>query len=260
MHPAPRRPLLLGVAIAALAAFLGLGCTSEDEPLTAEQATAILEAGLLTREDLPAAPWELTEGTAGDVSDAVGDEVPISMFAGTEACQDLEAAMDAFVGREEASEQTPPLAEGERSFDAGNGSLVLRSVETSVVVPEDPTEVEQGFAGLREIFNAERLRPCFEEAFMEGFGGDAEEVGVTELALTEPDTLIEGGVGIALQMEAVAFIIPIALHLEIHMWPEGPAVGSLMFMEMNSELLQENSADILEAARTRLASAVEANR
>jgi hypothetical protein len=253
----PRRPLLLGVALAALTALVALGCTSEDERLTAEQATALVEAGLVTEEDLPSTVWEVTEGSPDDGE--AGDE-PDDMFAGTEACQDLEAAIEAFAVSE--GEDSPPLAEGERSFDAGGDSLVLRSVQTSVIVPAEPAEVEQGFEALREVFNVETLRPCFEEAFMEGFmsdGGDAEGVAVTELAVTEPDTVIEGGVGITLQMEAAAFIIPIALHLEIHMWPEGPAVGSLMFMEMNSELLQENSADMLEAAHTRLASAVRAN-
>jgi|GEM_PF-3255983 len=256
----PRRPLLLvGVAFAALTALVALGCSSEDEPLTPEQAAAIVEAGLVAEEDLPSTVWEVTDGPAEDGGEG---EEPDDMFAGTEACQDLEAAIEAFAVSE--GEDTPPLAEGERSFDAGGESLVLRSVQTSVIVPDDPAEVEQGFTALREVFNAETLRPCFEEAFMEGFlssdGADAEGVAVTELALTEPETVIEDGVGIALDVEAVAFIIPIALHLEIHMWPEGPAVGSLMFMEMNSELLQENSADMLEAARTRLAAAVEANR
>lgn len=255
----PRRPLLLAVAFAALTALVALGCSSEDEPLNAEQASAIVEAGLVAEEDLPSTAWEVTEGPTEDAADG---EEPDDMFAGTEACQDLEAAIEAFAVSE--GKDTPPLAEGERTFEAGGDSLVLRSVQTSVIVPEDPAEVEQGFAALREVFNAEALRPCFEEAFMEGFlgsdGADAEGVAVTELALTEPGTVIEGGVGIALDVEAVAFIIPIALHLEMHMWPEGPAVGSLVFMEMNSELLEENAADMLGAARARLASAVEANR
>ena len=249
----PRRHLLL--IGAALTALVALGCSSEEEPLTPEQADAVVEAGLLAEEDLPSSSWEITDGPSDDETED-GDD----MFTGSEACQDFEAALAQF---DDEAEATPPLAEGERSFDAGGESLVVRSVQSAVAVPSDPAEVEAGFEVLREVFDAETLRPCFEEAFMEGFMGEtegSEGVAVTELSVTEPETIADDGIGIALDVTAIAVIIPIELHMEIHMWPEGPAVGSLIIMEMNSDLLREDSAELLATAQSRLADAVEANR
>ena len=260
-----RRPLLL--AGAALAALFALACSdSADEPLTAEQAAAIVEAGLLTEEDLPSSTWTVTDGAADDDTEGdTADSAPDAddMFGDTAACQDLETAIEDLVGDENAAD-THALAEGERTFEAGGGdSLVVRSVQSSVSVPADSADVEAGFEALRKVFNAETLRPCFEEGFMASFteGSEgAEGITVTELEVTEPATIARDGVGVALDFTAIAFIIPIELHLEMHFWPQGDAVGSLMIMEMNSELLRDGAADLLTAAEARLADAVEANR
>lgn len=267
-----RSNLFIGAALLALTSLIALGCSSGGtKALTAEQAAAVVAAGLLAEEDLPATSWEVTEGEAeGDAEDsgAEGEDGPVpdadSMFGETEACQELEAALAQFGGGDGesgGSEETGSvLAEGERTFDAGGDSLILRSVQAGVTVPADPDEVEAGFELLREVFNAETLRPCFEEAFTEGLGaGEESGVVLSELSVTDAANIIEGGIGIAMDVQALAFIITIDLHLEIHMWPEGPAVGSLMMMEMNSTLLQDNQAAILTAARTRLADAVKAN-
>jgi hypothetical protein len=258
----PRRPfLLVGTVLTALTALVALGCSSEDEPLTAEQAAAVAAAGLLTEEDLPNAEWTVTEGEgAEDAEEDIGDTD--DLFASTESCQDLQAAIEELFGTEEEAEETPSLAEATRTFDfGGDDQLVLRSVEASVSVPADPAEVEAGFEALREVMNADAVRPCFESAFTESLSG-GEDMGVTisSLEVTEPAKITDDAIAIAIDLEAIAVIIPINMHMEMHFWPEGPAVGELMFMELNSDLLKDNAPEILEAARTRLAEAVEANK
>ncbi len=261
----PRRPLLLlGAALAALTSLVALGCSSEAEPLTAEQAAAVAADGLLTEEDLPSAEWEIAEGeeAASDGGeDAVGPDTD-DLFANTEACQDLEAAIEELIGRDdETTEDTPPLAEASRSFDfGGDDQLIFRSVQASVSVPADPAEVDAGFEALREVMNADTVRPCFESAFTEALAGGG-EMGVTisRIDVTEPAKVSDDAIALAIDLEAIAVIIPINLHLEMHFWPEGPAVGELMLMELNSELLADSAPEILEAARARLAAAVEAN-
>jgi len=258
-----RRPLLLlGAALTALTSLVALGCSSEAEPLTAEQAAAVVAAGLLTEEDLPSADWTVTEGEdAASEDEAIGPDTD-DLFANTEACQDLQAAIEEVLGSEAAAaEETPSLAEATRTFEfGGDEQLAMRSVEASVSVPADPADVEAGFEALREVMNADAVRPCFESAFTEALSG-GEEMGVTisRIDVTEPAKVNDDAVAIAIDLEAIAVIIPINLHLEMHFWPEGPAVGQLMIMELNSELLKDSAPEILEAARTRLAAAVEAN-
>jgi len=257
----PRRPLLLvGAVLTVLTALVAVGCSSEDEPLTAEQAAAIVAAGLLTEADLPSADWIVTEGAEQD-EEAAGPDTD-DLFASTEACQDLAAAIDALTGNEEdGTSARPNLAEASRSFEfGGSNQLVLRTVEASVSVPTDPAEVEAGFEALRQVMNADAVRPCFEAAFT-GALATGGEMGLTidRIDVTEPAKVSANAIAIAIDLEATAVIIPIVMHLEMHFWPEGPAVGELMFMELNSGLLKDAMPEILEAARARLEAAVKAN-
>ncbi len=265
-----RTALIAGAAIALFSAILATACSGGDEPLTAEQAAAIVQAGLLTEEDLPSVDWTITDGPGEE--DASDEDVsdPTEMFGESEACKDLAQAFielggsagDAGEGGA-AEDESDALAEAERAFEfGGDESLVIRNVQSSVSVLGTDEEVDAAFELLQEVMTADAMRPCFESIFTEALAG-GEEAGVTisSLDISDPETLVnEDAVGIAMDLEAIAFIIPINLHLEMHFWPEGPAAGQLLFMEMNSETLQDAAPEIIEAAGTRLAEAVKANR
>ncbi|MCB9482908.1 MAG: hypothetical protein H6675_02760 [Dehalococcoidia bacterium] len=257
-----RRPALIaGTAVAVLAALFSTACKSESKPLTAEQAESLAQAGLLTQEDLPSAEWTVTDGPTTDGEQGDGPPDANTLFADTEACRDLEAAINAAGFSTADAAEDAPLAETERSFDFDGGdSLVARSVQSSIAVPQDPKEIEAGFEALRKVMTADGVRPCFESAFTESLGGEDSGVTISSIEVTDIEKVTEDGVAIGLDLQAVAFIIPINLHMEMHMWPEGPAAGQLMIMELNSETLKDASADIREAARTRLAEAVKANK
>ncbi|MGE3960307.1 MAG: hypothetical protein AB7F65_01330 [Dehalococcoidia bacterium] len=257
-----RRPALIaGTAAAVLAALFSAACSSEEEPLTAEQAAAIAQAGLLTQDDLPSAEWVVTEGAQEDTDGEVDDPTDTDdLFANTEACQALDEAMTA-AGFTDEGGAFSPLAEAERSFDfEGGESLVARSVQAGVLVRPEASDIDEAFEALREVMSADAVRPCLESAFTESLGGDESGLTISTINVTDVEKVTDDGVGIGLDVEAVALIIPINLHMEIHMWPEGPAAGQLILMELNSETVQDATPEILEAARTRLAEAVEANR
>src|SRR5690606_35715142 len=131
------RPVL-GVALAALTALFALGCSSDDEPLTAEQAAALAAAGLLTEDDLPSSNWVVTEGSEDGAPDDLDGGAPTDaddLFANTEACRELEAAITEVIGDDDDTEETQPLAEASRSFDfGGDDQLMARSVQASVSV------------------------------------------------------------------------------------------------------------------------------
>lgn len=258
-----RRPslLLTGAAAAALGLTLLLSaCGGDDEPLTVEQAETIVQAGLLTVEDLPSVNWTVTEGaTVSEDEEGISSD---DMFGDTEACRDLEAAILEVTGQSaEGQEEIPPLAEASRSFEfGGDQTLVARSVESGVAVPEDRSSIDDAFDLLREVFTADHVRPCFESSFQESMGGEDVGVVISRFEVTEPARVKPEGVALALDLEAVAFIIPINMHMQMHFWPEGPAVGQLFLIELNSDTLATGSEAILENARKRLADAVAANR
>ncbi len=246
-----------GLAVCALVASVVLACSGggEEEPVTAEQAAAIVAAGLLAEEDLPSATWEAEETdnlTQDDAASEDGLEDPDDLFASTPACQAVSEILQA------ANEDSTPLADIERAFNNGDGGLVARGVTSNIFVPDPSLDIDEQFDRLSDVFTPDGMRACFEDGFRASLEGE-EGVVISGIEVYAPETVAPGGIGLAMDLEAIALIIPIELHLEMHMWPEGPAVGSLMIMEMNSELLRENAGDIVDNAHSRLAAAVEAN-
>ncbi len=246
----------LACAVAALA----LACSGGSDPVTPEQAAAIVAAGVLMQEDLPAGSWavEETDNLLADAeeSEGAGAEAlqdPDDLFANTPSCQAVAALLEDL-----NQEDVPPLADLERSFTTGGESLVVRNVVSNVFVPDEQVEIDEAFNRLQAVFSADGMRACFEDAFRESLESE-EGIVLSGLEVHEPEYTAEGGVGIAVDLEALAVIIPIALHLELHMWAEGPAVSSLVLMELNSDLVQRNAGSIVDNARSRLAAAVEAN-
>ncbi len=255
-HP---RTLLLAALSALL--VLAVACGGDDDNpstptppprLTAEQADAVASAGLLTREDLPTADWFVEDfDYVANPSDSSDED---DMWGNTPACQDVAAALD-----ELSFGDSTPLASKERDFNTGDGSLMMRSVTSSVAVPDTDISLTELFGTLSQQFSADSMRPCFESGLVSSLEEDPDLL-VTRINVYTPDAVIEGGVAIGLDLEAVAVIVPIELKLQMHMWPEGPAAGNLIVMEMNSDLLTRNMADILETAQQRLADAVAAAR
>lgn len=250
-RPSIRRGAATLACVLAASAVLGCG-GGGDDPLTPEQAAAIVAAGLVTEADLPSLTWDIEElDNLAAAAEAGDDEGFDDFIQTTPACQALALA----VGDREGEDL---LADVERSFTNGGDSLVLRNVESNVFVPHPDVDIDARFQTLDDLFTADSLRACFEEGLrdsLESKGG----IVISAIEISDPEHRFPDGVGVAVDLAAIALIIPIEMHLEMHMWPEGPAVGSLMFMEINSTLLQQNTGDIVDNAQSRLAAAVKAN-
>lgn len=261
LRPLLRSTTFAGAALVAAVALACGGGGDEPEPVTAEQATAIVSDGLLTAEDLPNASWETEETDLLAAGDSEGEsdiplEDPDDLFDNTPSCQAVAEAL----GVLDEEDGPPSLADVERSFTVGGtgDSLVLRNVVSNVFVPDPEVGVAEPFEQLRGVFNADSMRPCFEDAFRASFE-EGEGVILSSIDVYEPDRVVTDGVGIAVDLQAIAMFVPLDLHLQMHFWPEGPAAGTLMLLEMNSELVQRNAGSIVDNASTRLAAAVEAN-
>lgn len=251
MLTTPTRALRRTAVLAALgAAGLLVACGGGDKAITAEQAPAVAAAALLTTADLPAGDWTATEGTPGDDSDSASDDI----FSGAPSCAQFEAAFEGLA----ASTDVEPLAEASRDFDGGDeASLVLRQVTTSVAVMPEDYDTAGRVKEMKDLFTADALKPCFEEGFAAAFG--TEGVTVNSLEVTNPTVKANAEAGaIAVDMDALAIILPIKLHMEIHFWSEGQVGGTLLFMELNSDLLQTNQKAIVDAAAKRVTDAIEA--
>lgn len=253
------RTALFAAAIGLFALIAACGgdgdgdATPEPRVLTAEEAATLAQSALLTQEDLPNADWtvEDVDRLEGEQSEGGPSD---DLFGSTPACQEIAAAFEQLG----ADETTDSLANLERSFETSDdGSLMMRSVLSGIVVPDPSVDVDETFASLREVLTADSIRPCFEAgmvAAMEDEGG----LVVSRIDVDTPENVVENGVAIAMDLEAIALVVPLNLRLELHMWPAGQAVGNLMVMEMNSDLLARNMGSILENAQQRLAEAVAA--
>ncbi len=220
-------------------------------PLTPEFAGRLALAGLLTTADLPEADWTVedvdhTGATGGGLASSAAN-----LFGATPECAEFVTVTEQISGG-----ATGPLADQERTFDAGAGRLLMRSVSSGVTVPEESTDLDDTFETLRALFDTENLRPCLEAGVTANIERD-QDVSVSRIDVYTPETVIEGGVAIGVNVGAIAVILPLQISLEIHLWPQGPAIGSLIVMEMNSDLIARNMDSILENAQQRLAGAVQ---
>ena len=242
-----------GLGLAAVLAAFSVACSDgSDEPPTAEEAAAIVAAGLLEEADLPEATWTVEDTDLSTSPDGEGEDDDLMT---AESCATVNALFDEIEGSSGSS-----LADVEREFTTGDEAQFQQtSITSNVFVPDPEIDLEATFEDIREAFAIDAIRPCFEESLPELFGGEEAGITVTSVTVTEATHVAEEGIGIAVDLDAVALIIPLVLHLEMHMWPSGDAVGSLMLLDLNSDLVSENSAAIVEAAEQKLADAVEAN-
>ncbi len=242
----------------ALAAFLSLfavACSGggEDAPLTPEEAAALASAGLLTMEQLPGSGWEEVPATDDPEEDdsltAGADEIP--------ACEPLAAF---FEEGDAEGEEDGYLAEAEVEFNSET-DFIVRNVASAVAVTESEEEAEAQIEVIGEFFASDAARDCFEELFRAGFeeGGEVEGVELTSLEVGEPLVTPEGGNGFAIDAEILAVVITLDMHMEMVFWHEGPAMGNLMWMEMNSETLRDEADALVASAEEQLATAVEEN-
>ncbi|MDO9443763.1 MAG: hypothetical protein Q7K37_00455 [Dehalococcoidia bacterium] len=250
MLTTPTRALRRTTVLAVLgAAGLLVACGGGDKAITADQASAVAAAALLTTTDLPAATWAVTENDPNATDDS--DD---GFFGEAASCQQFEAA---FQGMSSGA-TVEPLAEASRDFDGGDeSSLVLRQITTSVAVMPEDYDTAGRVKEMRDLFTADALKPCFEEGFAAAFG--TEGVTINSLEVTNPTVKANGDAGaIAVDMDALAIILPIKLHMEIHFWSEGQVGGTLLFIELNSDLLQTNQKAIVDAAAKRVTDAIAA--
>ncbi|MDA0271074.1 MAG: hypothetical protein DWG83_01485 [Chloroflexi bacterium] len=255
-HRFVRRPLVALALIPLAFALVACGGTEEATPaptpepareITAEAAPAVAAAGLLTLADLPEGAWEVNEGSDNPAEAGVDG----GFFGDSPACDQFAAAFEGLT----TGTDTSPLADATRSFSTGAiESLVVQEVTSAVAVMPADFDSAARVAELKALVTPEALQPCLDEAFAAAFG--TEGVTINQVAVTTPTTLANADAGgVAIDMDAVMFILPIKLHLEIHFWSQGQVAGSLLIAEMNADLLATNMPAIVQAAASRLATA-----
>lgn len=234
----------LGAAAVLLAACGG----DSKKVITAEQAPAVAAAALIGLADLPASDWtDTTDDSAG------GSAASDGIFAESPACQPFAAAFEGVA----AGTSVAPLAEANRNFSSGDmNTLVVREVQSQVAVMPEDFDTAARVAEMKGLFTAEALQPCFQEAFAGAFGA---EVTINNLTVTNPTVTANKDAGaVAVDLSALVVILPINMHMEIHFWSEGQVGATLLFLELNSDLVQTGRDALVQAAAKQVADAIAA--
>ncbi|GMU41002.1 MAG: hypothetical protein AMXMBFR23_18680 [Chloroflexota bacterium] len=245
---ASRRRAAALAGLAALGLLMAACGGDSKKVITAEQAPTVAEAALIAMTDLPASEWEdTTDESAGE------DSATDGLFAESPACQQFDAAFEGVA----AGTSVEPLAEATRNFSSGNmEALVMREVQSQIAVMPEDFDTAARVAEIKGLFTAEALQPCFEEAFAAAFGA---EVTINSLTVTNPTVTANDDAGaVAVDLAALAVILPINVHMEVHFWSEGQVGATLLFLEMNSDLVQTGRDALVQAAAKRVTDAIAA--
>ena len=240
---------LPGIAALALGLFAACGGGDGSTTLTADEAQQVADAALLVVGDLPAGAWEQEEEQA-----SLGELLPTGGDLGTDAdipaeCQAFEAAMGDLSG---TLGDVEPIASSGRSFSIVGQTLSAQIVSSTVLVFENSDDAAAASEALQSAFDADGIEDCLLSAL-----GPISEAGiqVEEFTVITPDYALEDSTALRVQVDAFAFILPIKLGIDIHIFDRGNALAMYLALELNGEELESLNGDLLETFAERIESA-----
>lgn len=244
-HPA--RWALAGIAALALALLVSCGGGDESTTLTAEQAQTIADAALLVRIDLPEGDWTQEEAQA-----SLAELLPADTNLGVdtvdvpEACQAFQAVMGdlpATLG------EIQPLASSGRSYSNVGDTLSAQIVSSTVLVFEHSEDAAAAGDALQTAFDSDGIEDCMLSAL-----GPVSEAGIEikEFRVDKPEYALADSTGLHIQVDAVAFILPIQLGIDLHIFSRGNALAMYMALELNGDDLESLHGELLKTFAARI--------
>lgn len=234
------RWVLLGIATLALSLLAACGGDEGSTTLTVAEAQAVADSGLLVLADLPQGDWEQEEEQA-----SVSELLPAGADLGSdvdvpEACQAFADAMNdlpATLG------DVQPIASSGRSFSIIGQTLSAQVVSTTVLVFADTADADAASNALQTAFDADGIEACLLSAL-----GPISEAGIeiNEFRVDRPDYALDDSTALQIKVDAVAFIVPIQLGIDIHIFDRGNALAMYLALQLNDEDLQPLHGDLLE--------------
>jgi len=141
------------------------------------------------------------------------------------------------------------VASSGRSFSDIGDTLDARVVSTSVLVFAEEESARAASNALAEVLDSDGLEDCLTSAL-----GPMTEAGISieEFRIDRPDYALDGAAGLHIQVEAVAFILPINLGIDVHIFNRGHALAMYLAFELNGEELAASNAELLAAFAQRV--------
>ena len=247
LHPT-RRSLWALPGIAALTLGLLVACGGGDSTttLTADQAQEVADAALFVIGDLPAGNWEQDEEQASlDQLLPTGGDLDAEMDVPPQ-CQAFQSAMGdlpALLGDIE------PIASSGRSFAIVGDTLSAQIVSSTVLVFERSEDANTASEALQSAFDTDGVQDCLLSAM--GPIADA-GIEIDEFTADRPSYALDDSTGLSIRVDAVAFILPIQLAIDVHIFDRGNALAMYLALELNGEDLQTLHGDLLETFAGRL--------
>ncbi|MBT5773130.1 MAG: hypothetical protein HOH95_02025 [Dehalococcoidia bacterium] len=231
---------LSGIAALALGLLVACGGGDDTTTLTAEQAQQVADAALFVIGDLPAGDWEQDEEQASiDQLLPTGGDLNADLDVPAE-CQTFQSAMSdlpALLGDVE------PIASSGRSFAIVGDTLSAQLVSSTVLVFERSEDATAASEALQNALDTDGIQDCLLSAM--GPIADA-GIEIAEFTADRPDYALDDSTGLSIRVDAVAFILPIQLAIDVHIFDRGNSLAMYLALELNGEELQTLHGDLLE--------------
>ena len=231
---------LPGIAALALGLLVACGGGDSTTTLTADQAQQVADAALLVVGDLPAGDWEQKEGqasleqllpTGGDLNADL--DVPAECQAFQSAMSDLPALLG----------DIEPIASSGRSFAIVGDILSAQIVSSTVLVFERSEDANAASEALQDAFDTDGIQDCLLLAM-----GPIADAGIEigEFTADRPEYALDDSTGLSIRVDAVAFILPSQLAIDVHIFDRGNSLAMYLALELNGEELRTLHGGLLE--------------
>jgi hypothetical protein len=238
-------------AIIALALGLLAACGGDEgsTTLTEAEAQTVADAGLLQLDDLPTGEWEQENDLA-----SIGELLPADTDLGSdidvpEVCQ---AFADAMSDLPATLGDVEPIATSGRSFSIIGETLSAQVISSTVLVFAESEDASAASGALQAAFDTDAIEACLLSAL-----GPISEAGieVDEFRVDRPDYALDDSTGLRISVDAVAFILPIELGVDLHIFDRGNALAMYLALELNADDLEAFHGGLLETFAGRVEAA-----
>ena len=234
------RLALPGIAALTLGLLAACGGGDGSTTLTAAEAQEIADAALLVVGDLPAGDWEQEEEQASVQELLPGGSGVDADLNVPEECQAFQAALTDLSG---TLGDVEPIASSGRSFSVIGDTLSAQIVSSTILVFEHSEDAAAAGDALQQAFAADGVEGCLLSAL-----GPISEAGIEigEFNVATPAYALDDSTSLRVEIDAFAFILPIQLAIDIHIFDRGNALAMYLALELNGEDLKALHGGLLE--------------
>ena len=210
-----RRWLLLPVLFLTVVGLAACGAGDDDDGLSAADAERIVQATLLSIDDLPEAAWVVDEDEEQEAQEEEGDDD--DPFASAPSCQQFNDLNTSDIGGAIAG--VTPLFSDDVDYQAELEDLLEQAqVFTAAAVYSSEADARTVIEAITDAIDPDLIGACFEGAFtmLEDF-----DVGEVEVAAASSE--VDGAAATRVALEATIVIFPLNVTAEIHVARRGAA-------------------------------------